>query len=330
MPQEITTEEAKLFLERITPNKNYLYIFQPSGLADILCVGGLSYAVQRQKNKSATVLIVNEGAKNFGINYKNVAKISYIEPQILNAIRKYLDDNDIHETDNLIYGYFDTYKPENFTVSEGLNLLDYYRKKVFHLPESTPCRPPIITPLSADEISYWNKQYTFDKERTIILSIYFNSKNSAEIKFWGDVIQRLQEKNYIVYQYAENFFDPSIPNVKKILANFSELSYMAKNVKCFIGSRIGVSIFLAMATPANVIFLNQFPAWFWNIHEIFPNSNGRTLYIVRDFFKSLIYSTYEDGAIVDMEVSHPKINQEDMFYLYEEMLESVWDYVEKL
>ena len=77
-------------LEQLTSNKNYLYIFQPFGLADILCSGGLSYAAQAKKNKSSTVLILNENVKNFGIAYENVANISYISPKILLPIKNIL------------------------------------------------------------------------------------------------------------------------------------------------------------------------------------------------------------------------------------------------
>ena len=330
MSQKFTNEETKLFLERITPNKDCLYIFQPMGLADMLCAGGLSYAAQEKFGKSSTVLIVHENAKNFGIAYENVSKISYIAPQILDAIKKYLEDNDIHHTDNFIYGYFDTNKLTNFTVAEGLNMVDYYKQKVFDIPPDTPCRPPIITPFSAEEIDYWNNNYVLDKERAIILSPYANFKSAEEINFWHNMARKLTEKNYIVYTYLEHSSQKPFPNTAPIWANVSELSYIANNVKCVISSDLGVAFLLAMNTATNILLINRFPAWFWDVVQIFPSSNSRTLYEVSDFIKPIIEICKKDDIIPQIEFSHPKINSADIFYSYESMLSGILDAVEKI
>ena len=328
MSQEFTNEEAKLFLERITPNKDCLYIFQPQGLADILCAGGFSYAAQAKKNKSSTVLIVHELAKSFGIAYENVSKISYIAPQILNAVKKYLDDNDIHETDNFIYGYLDTKVKKNFTVAKGLNLIDYYRKKVFDIPMDTPLIQPIIKPLSDDEINYFNKHYILDKERTIIIAAYVSPKNLAEIKFWNDTVHKLQEKNYIVYTYIEDLSDKPISDTEPLFANCNELCYIADKVKCFIGSHMGILFFLAQNTAAKILAVNKFPAWFWDTSKMFPNSNSRILYLANEFINPIIEATKKDKAIIQLEISHPKINAEDMVYSYDAMLDRIFSEME--
>ena len=329
MSQEFTNEEAKLFLERITPNKDCLYIFQPMGLADMLCAGGLSYAAQEKLGKSSTVLIVHENAKNLGIAYENVSRISYVAPQILDAIKKYLDDNDIHETDNLRYGYLDTTKSTIFTT-EGLNLLDYYRKKVFDIPLDTPCHSPIITPFSAEEIDYWNNNYVLDKERTITLSAYASFRDSEEIKFWHNMAKKLTEKNYVVYTYLEHPAQKPFPNTTPIWANVSELSYIASKVKCVIGSNLGVAFLLAMNTATNILLINRFPAWFWDVVQIFPSSNSRTFYEVSDFIKPIIKLDNENYLISQVEFSHPKINSADIFYSYDDMLTGILDAVEKI
>ena len=323
MPQEFTNEDAKIFLERITPNNDYLYIFQPQGPANILCAGGFSYAAQTKKNKIATVLIVQEGLENFGIKYENVIKISYISPQILNAVQKYLDDSQIHETDNFIYGYLDTGNAKNFTVAEGLSLIDYYREKVFNLPPNTPCHSPIITPPSEDDIAYWNQQYILDKERTIILSAYVNPENKPEIKFWINLAQKLVEKKYIVYSYVKNFSDRTIPNIKAIYANLSELSYIADNVKCFVSSHPGISNFLAMNTNAKIFSINEFPVWFWDTKINFPKSNSHTFYIVNKFLEPIFKSVDKDGVIIQLEFFHPNISSQKIFYSYEDMLKNI-------
>lgn len=330
MPQEFTNEEAKLFLERITPNKDYLYIFQPMGLAAILCAGGLSYAAQEKRSKKSTVLIVHESKADFGLKYKNVEKISYIAPQILNAIKKYLDDNEIHETDNFIYGYFDANDTKIFTVAEGLNWLDYYKKKIFDIPMDTPFHPPIITPLSEEEIDYWNHQYILDKERTIILSASQNLKSAEELDFWNKLIKKLSEKNYIVYTYLEYSTQKPFQNTSPLFANISELSYISNNAKSFISSNIGISFFLAMTTDTNIFFLNEFPAWVLNINQMFPRSKSHIFYMAYNQMKAIIEACAKDCVISQIKFSHPKINSEDIFYSYEDILENILETVEKI
>ena len=329
MQKNFSEEEAKNLLEQITPNKDCLYIIQPFGLADILCSGGLSYAAQARKNKSATVLILNETAKNFGIAYENVALVSYKSPQILLAITNYLEKNEIYEGDNFIYGYLNPTKPENFTVAEGLNFIDYYRKKVLDIPLDTPLHLPIVKPLSDNEIESLNRRYTFDKNRTIILSITIDPKNETAFKFWENIVNRLKEKNYIVYSCIEKFSDQFIANTRPILASLSEISYIAENVKCFIGANAGLFAFLAMTSTAKIVFVNQFPAWIWDTAKIFPNSRCKTFYIAHDLLKNFIAHWKKEGFTMQVKLSHPKISDK-IFYSYDDVFENILNAVEKI
>lgn len=329
--ERFSDEEIKKFLKKITPNKDYLYILQPFGLPDILCAGGFSYAVQAKKNKSATVLILNESAKNFGISYENVANILYLPPQILFHIQKYLKENDIYERDNFIYGYLNPKDSKKFTVAENLNFVNYYRKKVFDIPIDTPCRPPIVTPLDEDEINKWNQRYTFDKERTIILSANIDPKNEVPFKFWENLVNVLKKKNYIVYSYIESYSNMSIPNTRPILASLSELAYIAGNVKCFIGANIGLFSFLSMTTDANIFFINNFSAWFFDTSKIFSNAHSRTFYSTYEMEKAIKNLWKHEKVITHVEsLSHPKIDPDEVFYSYDDVLEKVLNAVEKL
>ena len=328
--ENLSEEEEKQYLEQIAPNKNYLYILQPFGLADILCAGGFSYAAQAKKNKRATVLILNEYYKNFGIAYENVANVVYMPAQLLLSAAKYLEKKELYEVDNFIYGYLNPLKSKNFTVADGLNFIDYYRQKVFDIPIDTPLHPPIIAPPAENVKESWNMRYTFDKERTIILAASINPKNEVKIKFWENIVNRLKEKNYIVYSLIENFSDMSVANTRPILANSGELSYIANNVKCFIGSNVGLLAFLAMTSQANILFVSQFPAWIWDIAKIFPNSHCRTFYVAYKFLKP-IHEYYEkEGVTIQFEVSHPKINAEKIFNTYEDATEDILSAVEKI
>ena len=227
-----------------------------------------------------------------------------------------------------IYGYLDTKAKNHFTVAEGLNLIDYYRKKVFDIPMDTPLIQPIIKPLSDDEIDYFNKHYILDKERTIIIAAYVSPKNLAEIKFWNDTVHKLQEKNYIVYTYVEVFSDKPLPDTEPLFVNCNELCYVADKVKCFIGSHMGILFFLAQNTVAKILAINKFPAWFWDTKQMFPNSNSRILYLTNEFVSPIIEAAKKDKAIIQLEISHPKINAEDMVYSYDAMSERIFSEME--
>ena len=96
MSENFSDEEIKKFLEKVTANKNCLYIFQPFGLIDILCSGGLAYAAQAKKNKSSTVLILAESKRHLGVAYEHIANVLYMHPQLIQPIKKYLKENNIH------------------------------------------------------------------------------------------------------------------------------------------------------------------------------------------------------------------------------------------
>ena len=328
----IADEDIKIFLEKITPNKDYLYLIQPFGFADILCMGGLSYAAQEKKNKSASVLIIPDKAKNWNISYENVADILYISQPKLLAIKKYLEENDVKEGENYIYGHFDPKEPKNYTIDEGLNLVDYYRKKVFDIPIDTPCRPPVITPLSKDEITNWNNRYTLDADRTVIISANIDPKDKVKFKFkfYEELIDNLNKKNYIVYSCIENFSNFIMPGTRPILANINEISYIARNVKCFIGENVGLLTLLDMTSEAHIFFINIFPGWCLDVSRIFSNPHSRTLYFIYDLIKHFDSELNADGLNFQWEFSHPKINSDEIFYSYEDVLENILSGIEKI
>ena len=69
---ELPMEEMRTFFYEITENPEWLYLFAPYSIGDFLIAGGLSYAVQAKKNKSATVLIAQDRMKNLDVSYENV------------------------------------------------------------------------------------------------------------------------------------------------------------------------------------------------------------------------------------------------------------------
>ncbi|MBQ9487073.1 MAG: hypothetical protein IJU91_04625, partial [Selenomonadaceae bacterium] len=102
MPEQrqITLDDVKNFIRQITPNQDWLYIFQPFSVGDFFYTGGLSLAVQKRKNKSATVLIVRERLKNLGVTYENFADIIFLPNDTMSIIQQYFYITGDYEGDN--------------------------------------------------------------------------------------------------------------------------------------------------------------------------------------------------------------------------------------
>ena len=159
MSQQISDEEAKLFLKRIMPNKDYLYIFVPFGVENFFIVAGLSHAIQKKKNKKATVLITSENMRNYDFHYENVEKISYLSYKLMPAITRYTYASEDYEDENYIYGSFHADSAHNFIFDKELNVIDRCKKNILDLPLDTPFHTPLAEQLSDEHIDYLNKTY---------------------------------------------------------------------------------------------------------------------------------------------------------------------------
>lgn len=104
--RQITLDDVKNFIRQITPNQDWLYMFLPYSLGDFFNIGGMSLAVQKRKNKSATVLIVRERMKNLGVTYENFADIIFLPNDTMNVLMQYFYATGDYEGDNYIYGHF--------------------------------------------------------------------------------------------------------------------------------------------------------------------------------------------------------------------------------
>ena len=329
--RQITLDEVKKFIRQMTPNKDWLYIFQPFGIGDFLYTGGLSLAVQKRNNKSATVLIVNERMENLNIIYENVADIILLNADTMDFVKNFFYVTGNYEGDNYIYGHFHRTASGSYDWDESLHLIDRYKKDVFKIPMDTPYEKPIVSPISEENIAELHAKYILDKDKTIVITPYTYSTKPLDMRFWMFLVMVLTEKGYVIYTNVSELVEHEkpIPGTEPISINFRELYYISDKVKCFLGSRVGIFDFLVF-TDAKTINITPFPSWLWDVNILYPNSRSRTLYNAMDYIAPLLENAHKDKVHAEMKLSHEHINNEDICYSYEEILNNVLNEVEKI
>ena len=244
---QVTIADIENFLNQLASNKDWLYLIMPASIGDIIYTGGLSYAVQKRKGKSATVFVLRDRMKNFSIQYENFAHFVYLSDMNMTILQQYFYVTGKYETDNIIYGHF---KDESKGVRgwadlkyhfSDLNLhaIDRFKKDVFNIPMDTPFLLPKIAPITSENISELNQKYTLDKEKTIILFPYTWTIKPPDPSFWVVMAQELKKKNYIVYTNVDGFSarEKAIAGTNPIVTNFREMYYISDKIKCFVGMR---------------------------------------------------------------------------------------------
>ena len=326
---DINLIAVKNFFEQIIKNRDLLYIIQPCSIGDVLYAGGLSHAVQKRKNKMGTVLVVLERMRNLAITYQNLAGIVYLPSFMAGITQIYFHATGDYEGDNYIYGHIR--KEGNDQIwDEDLNLLDQYKKNIFNIPLDTEFLPPIVQSISEENIAELNSKYILDKYRTIILFPHANTLKIFVANFWEKLVAELKARGYIVYTNTDGTSEKPIAGTEAISTNFRELAYIADKIKCFIGLRSGVFDFLAM-TNAKILNINTFAKW-WHcdLSVIFPKCNSRTFYDAVNYIKPIQNYLQQEKVNAGMVLSHPKINPEDIFYSYEDILKGILYDVEKM
>ena len=320
-------ERVKKFLDELTPNKDFLYIILPYSLGDIFNVGGLTHAVQKRKNKRATVLVVRERMKNLGVTYANLADIILLPDNVMDVLMYYFRATGDYEGDNYIYGHFRMREDGNFIWDETLHLIDRYKKDVFHIPMDTEYIPPIVPAISEQNIADLNSKYILDK-RTVIISPYVHSTRQLDMRFWEILAQELKARGHIVYTNTDGFSEKPVAGTEAISTNFRELAFIADKIKCFIGSRNGVFEFLVF-TNLKLMNINPFPEWKWDVGLLYPKCNNRTYYNAVDYIAPIANYLQQTKVGATINLSHPNIRAEDIFYTYEDILRAILTDVER-
>ena len=185
-------ERVKNFLDELTANKDLLYIIQPCSIGDVICAGGLAHAVQKRKNKKATVMVLFDRMKNLGITYPNLADMIFLPNDVMEALRAYFYTTRDYEGDNYIYGHFQVRENGSYVFSdETLHVIDRYKKDVFNIPMDTEFIPPVVPAISEQNIADLNSKYILDK-RTVILSPHVHTVRPLDARFWEVLARELQ------------------------------------------------------------------------------------------------------------------------------------------
>ena len=323
---EIPQEAIKNFLDEVTENPNWLYMFIPCSIGDFLIASGLSYAVQAKKNKSATVLIAQERMKNLSVTYENVVGEIFLPMDLLKATDTFIKGTQTYERDNFAYGNF--HMDDARAYDPTLTAVDKYKKFVFDLPQNTPLAYPVIKSLGYEKILNLRGKYILDKRRTIILLPRAKTLKNLDENFWVTMAKILREKNYIVYTNVADDEKP-IEGTLPITTNFAELYHIADKVKCFIGLRSGVFDFLAM-TDAKIFNIQRFPNWDWDIKFNYPNCDAQTFYDAVQYRQPLEDYLKARGLPPKIELNHEHIAMKDIYFSYENILNAIIDAVEKI
>lgn len=322
--QRIFIEQVKNFIEqKIAVRKDCLYIFQPFSIGDFFYVGGLSQAVQKRKNKSATVLVVKERMKNLHVTYKNFAQILYLNNETMTAVQNYFYLSGNYEADNYIYGHFKPKAGGSWIVSdETIHLIDRYKKDVFNIPLNTPFVPPVVERISAEDEQELEKRYALDRDRTIIISPYVHSSKQLPLTFWENLVVHLKQRGCVVYTNTDGFSEQPVAGTEAITTNFPQLYFVAGKIKCFVGSRNGVFDFLGM-TKTKLVNINTFLDWLWDVSALYPKSNNRTLYNAIDYISPVTEYFRKSGVTATISLAHEKIRSSDIVYDYDTLLREI-------
>ena len=324
---ELPREEIKNFIESITPDKNLLYMFIPCSIGDFLIAGGLSYAVQRRKNKIATVLIAQERMKNLAVTFPNVVDTIYLPMDLLKAVDTLIQGTQNYEQDNFIYGNIHTVDGK-IIWDESLNLVDRYKKNSLNIPLDTPLIPPLTFPISTKSISKIKSRYVLDRKRTVIIFPHAKTFEELDENFWKELTRRLNEKNFIVYTNI-NAAETIIDGTKPLELNFSELNYIVDRVKCFIGLRSGALDFLAM-TPAQIFSVHKFPQWENDLSVMYEGCNNKTFYDAVKYKSTLENYLASKCLSTEIKIAQKHIRNEDVYFSYEDILNGILTAVEEL
>ena len=323
---ELPVEEIRTFLYEITENQEWLYLFAPYSIGDFLIAGGLSYAVQAKKNKSATVLIAQERMKNLAVSYENVIATIYIPIDLVKATNAFVQATATYEYDNFIYGNF--HEGTTGAFDPNFKAVDRFKKYVFDLPLDTPLVYPTIKALDFKKVIELREKYFLDKNKTIILLPHAKTLSSLDKNFWVTMAEILRGKNYIVYTNVADDEKP-VEGTLPITTNFAELYHIADKVKCFIGLRSGIFDFLAM-TDAKIFNILDFPRWDWDIKFNYPNCDAQTFYDAVKYKQPLEDYLKEKNLSQNIQLNHEHINSADVYFSYEDILSAIINAVEKI
>ena len=320
---------VKKFLDELTVNKDFLHIIQPFSIGDFIYAGGLAHAAQKKKNKQATVLIVNERMKNLGITYSNFANIVFLPGEAMEALKQYFYVTGNYEGGNYIYGHFHAGKNGGYIWDDTLHLIDRYKKNIFDIPMNTEFVPPVVPAVSEQNIVRLNKKYILDKFHTVIILPYVHSTRQLDIKFWELLAEKLKAQGHVVYTNTNGFSEKPVAGTNAISTNLREMYFISDKIKCFIGSRNGIFDFLAL-TKATIMNINPFPEWLWDISLMYPNSKNRTFYNAVEYVKPIADYLGKSKVNAQINLSHSKIRPTDIFYSYEDILNSILTDAEKI
>ena len=313
--------EIKEFLQSLTPREEFLYIIQPCSIGDFLMVGGLAHAVQKRKNKIASVIIVNERMKNLNISYDEVAEVVYLPTSTMEALKYYFYSSADYEGDNYIYGHF-RIKGGDFDWDTNLNFIDRYKKNVLHVPLDTLYFAPTVETLTDSEIMEVMNNYCIDKERTIILVPYTNSTKQFGMDFWETMVNCLSQRGFICYTNVDGISEQPIKGAQAISMDFRGVNFISDKVNCFIGGRNGFFDFLAM-TKARIFDINPFPKWLWDLKLMYPSCNCLTFYDASDYVKPIAEYLSRECVGATMKLSHEHIDAKNIIYYPDELLQKI-------
>lgn len=309
-------------LDEMMPEKDILYVICPYNIGDFLINGGLCYALQILKRKKTCVLIVCDKFKNSGLGFVGVMQIVYIPQEVMDEIRNYIIRTGQYDTDRYVYGHFHV-ESGCFLWDKELCFFDRYRKNVFGLPLETEILAPIISGLLEEEGSRLHTRYKIDSS-TIVLAPYANSGPQIfSDTVWAVIAERLKELGYTVYTNVAGEKELPVAGTLPLRLDFTELAWVAGQVKCFIGRRSGIMDFLSFC-GAEILCILYPEVWHDDLRLNFPGHESKAFYYAGHYKGEL--ASYAVEHHVDMklvQMDFPRVDEKEVYYEDEAMANAI-------
>ena len=313
----------RFFFDKLTENKNLLYVIVPFNIGDVICNACFSYYAQQRKKKLATVLVLKERMKGLELKYPHIAGIIYLPDFEMDLVSRYMTEVVNYETDNAFYGHFKIIQ-STMIVDFGVPLTDDYKKYCYNLPDEVQfIPPPPQSPLTEVEIANLKAKYFIDKERTIILFPHANSV-TFDGHFWKIMVDRLKAKNYKIYCNVASPKETPTQGTEPMITNFRELAWLAENVNCCVGLRSGIFDFLCTTNATKILSVMQFPLFHHDdLKAMFPEKNVQMFFTATEFLRKPMQYFQAQGIEAEINLRHPNIKHAKIYSSDAQMLEDM-------
>lgn len=274
-------------------NPDLLCMVCLKALGDTIFAAGFSQAIQKQRDKIGTCLIMYEKNREVAEFYPHVKKTCLMSREDMEKIERYLRATKIPETENFIYGSLPWLNGQTVVYSE-LGLINIWRRALNLPPDSEYTYASLPNPPKS-----LSRQ---DYSRAIILFPIANSIQFPMLTsdFWKELVKNLKRFGFEIYtNLAPN--EKPIEGTIPLRASLREIFFIAEQSRFCIGVQSGIFDLLAQS-KARIISINlrRYFSWF-DLQTTYQRKNLWTVYFntpdynpASDQYQAEFFSKTED------------------------------------